>query len=222
MCFISLISVAYVSYDHLYPKQLTQEDQIKQDSSNVPNLRTKAAKREMMKKHDLPTDSLYNLQFPSIDGDMVQLSRFAGHSAVVINVASEWGKTDLTYRHIGLMLNKYSTSREEGNDLVILAFPTNDFRQEPGTNDEIKKKVIKLLGKDLYDDPNFVLFQKSSLRENPVYEKLQRLMPNKHVKHNFFKYLLDKDGLPLSFHTKKQTLFEMEGDIDIATSSSRK
>ena len=90
MCFISLISVAYISYDHLYPKQLTSEDQIKQQgSSNVPNLRTKTTKRETTKKHDLPTDSLYNLQFPSIDGDMVQLSRFAGHSAVVINVASE-------------------------------------------------------------------------------------------------------------------------------------
>ncbi len=125
------------------------------------------------------------------------------------------------------MLEKYSkevgegNSNSNGNGLVILAFPTNDFRQEPGTNDEIKSKVIKLLGEDLFHNPNFVLFQKSSLRENPVYEKLRQLVPDKHVKHNFFKYLLDKDGLPVSFYTKKQTLLEMQREIDIAISSFR-
>ncbi len=33
--------------------------------------------------------SIYDLQYPSIDGDLIKLSAFAGHAALVINVASE-------------------------------------------------------------------------------------------------------------------------------------
>jgi hypothetical protein len=38
---------------------------------------------------ELPKDSIYNLQFPSIDGEMIPLSQFIGHTSLVINVASE-------------------------------------------------------------------------------------------------------------------------------------
>lgn len=37
----------------------------------------------------LEEDSLYNLSFPSIDGEMIPFKQYAGHAAVVINVASE-------------------------------------------------------------------------------------------------------------------------------------
>merc|ERR1712183_112120 len=111
---------------------------------------------------------------------------------------------------IDAMLQRYSN---EGNELVILAFPTDDFRQEPGSNAVIKGKVMDLLGPEIFNNPNFVLFSKSSLRENPVYNLLQKQMPDRKVKHNFFKYLISKDGMPISFHTKKEILLEMEKDI---------
>ncbi len=65
------------------------------ETENKPqtqNLRTNIVKRERAtttSTYNLPTDSLYGLQFPSIDGDMIQLSKFAGRASVVINVASE-------------------------------------------------------------------------------------------------------------------------------------
>ena len=61
-----------------------------------------------------------------------------------------------------MMLKKYSKAGK-GNDLVIFAFPTNDFRQEPGSNNEIKAKVIKLLGQDLFDQ----VAVQSSVRSSP-------------------------------------------------------
>lgn len=97
--------------------------------------------------------------------------------------------------------------------LFILAFPINDFHQEPGTNGEIKEKVRAMLGPELFENPHFVLFQKSSLHHNPVYELLQKHMPGKRVKHNFFKYVIDANGIPTSFHSKKETLLEMKKDI---------
>lgn len=177
----------------------------------------------------VPEDSIYTLVYPSIKhGELVPLANFAGRVAIVINVASEWGKTDLTYGHIKAMLKKYSSKkidddgqvgaksggRYHDKNLVILAFPTNDFRQEPGDNEEIEVKVKELLGEE-YNNPNFMLFHKSKLEHNPVYKYLRKHMPEPEhqVRHNFFKYLIGKDGVPVAFYTKKQTLFDMENAI---------
>lgn len=126
------------------------------------------------------------------------------------------------------MLKQYAqVGKENNNKLVILAFPTNDFHQEPGTNQQIKNKVIQLLataGTDEQEEEqdfgfyntyksNFVLFQPSSLRQNPIYQLLKAHMPQYKVKHNFFKYVIGKDGIPLSFHTKKESLLDMEDGI---------
>jgi glutathione peroxidase len=175
----------------------------------------------------VPEDSIYNLMYPSLkhDGELLSLAQFAGQVAIVINVASEWGKTDLTYGHIKAMLKKYS-SRALGDGLssgrvgdsitnghlVILAFPTNDFHQEKGGNEEIEIKVKELLGEE-YDNPDFILFHKSKLEHNPIYKALKNHMPDHEVKHNFFKYLIGKDGVPIAFYTKKETLFDMESAI---------
>jgi len=189
----------------------------------------------------VPEDSIYNLMYPSMKhrGELVSLANFAGRVAIVINVASEWGKTGLTYGHIKAMLKKYSsktfdedisTSGQAGaksrgryhdKNLVILAFPTNDFKQEQGGNEDIEIKVKELLG-DEYDNPNFMLFHKSKLEHNPIYKSLRNHMPEHEVKHNFFKYLIGKDGVPVAFYTKKQTLFDMEDAIldELETDSS--
>lgn len=103
-------------------------------------------------------------------------------------------------------------SEDHNNNLVILAFPTNDFHQEPGTNEEIESKAKELLGEQ-YDNPNFILFHKSTLQHNPVYKALRLHMPEHKVKHNFFKYLIGRDGVPVAFYNKKQTLLEMEDAI---------
>jgi glutathione peroxidase len=103
-------------------------------------------------------------------------------------------------------------SIDHQNELVILAFPTNDFNQEPGTNEEIEEKVKDLLGEQ-YDNPNFILFHKSKLEHNPIYKAFRIHLPEHEVKHNFYKYLIGRDGVPVAFYSKKQTLFDMEAAI---------
>lgn len=121
------------------------------------------------------------------------------------------------------MLERYSTGEESqagvnidgerrSNSLVILAFPTNDFHQEPGTNEEIERTVRELLGEQ-YDNENFILFHKSKLDHNPVYKMLTEHMPEAKVSHNFFKYLIGRDGLPVSFYKNTDTLMDMESAI---------
>jgi len=170
----------------------------------------------------VPVDSIYSLTYPTMKhhGELFELSNIAGRVALVINVASEWGKTDLTYSHIKSFLQKYSSDKrmtaaqsiDHQNELVILAFPTNDFNQEPGTNEEIEEKVKDLLGEE-YDNPNFILFHKSKLEHNPIYKAFRIHLPEHEVKHNFYKYLIGRDGVPVAFYSKKQTLFDMEAAI---------
>ncbi len=216
----------------------------------------------------VPIDTIYSMTYPSINhvktnvherdvsvhtNPLYQLSNFMGRVAIVINVASEWGKTDLTYRHMKDMLERYTNygrkivkkknkngqigkkKKEDNGDgngdgdgddediedeleaekeIAILAFPTNDFHQETGTNDEIQSFVQEHLGEQ-YDNPNFVLFHKSTLAHNPIYKKLREHMPEPEheVRHNFYKYLIGRDGVPVGFYKKKTTLFDMESAI---------
>jgi len=90
-----------------------------------------------------------------------------------------------------------------------LAFPTNDFRQEPGSNEQIAHTVLDLIGPELYHSPNFILFNKSSLKTNPLYRLLNRHMPQNHVNHNFYKYIIGPNGLPIKFYKKKDDLMNI-------------
>ena len=112
----------------------------------------------------------------------------------------------MTYEQIGYLLDKYP-------DLVILAFPSDDFHQEPGTNEEIAETVKGLLGKHLFDNPNFILFSKSSLKVNPIYQHLSQHMNGSVVKHNFYKYLVGRDGVAVNFYDKKTEILQFESDI---------
>lgn len=54
----------------------------------------------------------------------------------------------------------------------------------------------------------------TSLRDNVVYQQLQKQLPASRVKHNFFKYLVDRNGMAVKMYTKKQDPFSFEKDID--------
>jgi len=184
--------------------------------------------------HDInslfPNNSIYTLSLPALNTEdgFFSLSKLAGRVAIVINVACAWGKTALTYEQIQLLLRAdagvhgQEIDDVEGSlkdmdlntdDIIILAFPTNDFRQEPGSNEEISRTVLDLLGHDIYHNPNFVLFPKSSLKTNPVYRLLKRHMPQAKVKHNFYKFIVGRDGLPFQFYEKKDDLLEIVTEL---------
>lgn len=91
----------------------------------------------------------------------------------------------------------------------MLAFPTNDFHQELSTNEEIKAFV-----KSNFEQVTFPIFGLSSLRENPVYQALQKQLPNAHVQHNFFKYLVDRNGNAVKMFHKKEDPMTLTGEIE--------
>jgi len=71
--------------------------------------------------------------FANIDGGTIDLAEFAGRPVLVVNTASQCG---FTPQYDGLQA-LYDTYRDRG--LVVLAVPSDDFRQELASADQVKE-----------------------------------------------------------------------------------
>ena len=77
---------------------------------------------------------VYDFEFNSIDGSKIKLNDFKNKVLVIVNVASRCGYTP-QYEDLQELWSNY-----KNKNLVVIGVPTNNFRQEPGTNKEIKEK----------------------------------------------------------------------------------
>ena len=74
----------------------------------------------------------YDYSFNNIDGDIIKLSDYRDQIIVVVNVASRCGYTP-QYEGLQKLWENYKNM-----GLVVIGIPTNNFKQEPGSNKEIK------------------------------------------------------------------------------------
>ena len=75
---------------------------------------------------------VYEFEFNGIDGNKIKLSNFKDKVLVVVNVASRCGYTP-QYEGLQMLWSNY-----KNKNLVVIGIPTNNFKQEPGNNKEIK------------------------------------------------------------------------------------
>lgn len=71
--------------------------------------------------------------FPSIDGGTLDIEAWRGQPVLVVNTASRCGFTP-QYDDLQALQDRY-----EAEGLVVLAVPSNDFRQELATDEEVKE-----------------------------------------------------------------------------------
>ena len=86
---VMAITVCVISYQTLSSSSSPSpiESQIKRLRKNSVGKEHGVVRNE--NEMEIPPLSLYNLEFPSIDGELISFSRFVGHPAIVINVASQ-------------------------------------------------------------------------------------------------------------------------------------
>lgn len=103
----------------------------------------------------------------------------------------------------------------ESKGLRILAFPCNQFgKQEPGTNEEIKKFATEKY------NVKFDLFTKINVNgsdADPLWNYLKHKQGGtlgNFIKWNFTKFLVDKQGIPVQRYGPNKSPFEFRGDIE--------
>jgi glutathione peroxidase len=126
-----------------------------------------------------------------IDGKEFDLSKLKGKVILIVNVASECGYTP-QYEGLQELFSKY-----EKDGLVVIGIPSNEFgRQEPGSDEEIKKFCTTKYKVTFPMMSKVVIKGKDQI---PLYKTLVEATPNKkgeieQVGWNFEKFLIGRNG----------------------------
>lgn len=123
--------------------------------------------------------------FPRLQDDQPQsLCQYTGKVLLVVNTASYCG---FTSQYAGL---EALYARHKNQGLVVLGFPSNDFKQETGSNQQIGAFCQNTFG------VKFPMFAKSSVtgpQASAFYRQLAAAT-GKEPGWNFYKYLIGRDG----------------------------
>ena len=141
----------------------------------------------MMLSFSIASGSIFEIKATSIDGGKISLSNYKGKVLLVVNTASRCGFTP-QYKSLEQIYNQY---KERG--FVVLAFPSNDFRQELSTNEEIKDFC------EVYEI-SFPIFAKGKVKgfdKQEVFKYLTEDLNGRskgEIRWNFEKFLVSREG----------------------------
>ena len=129
---------------------------------------------------------VYEFEFNGIDGNKIKLSNFKNKVLVVVNVASRCGYTP-QYEGLQMLWSNY-----KNKNLVVIGVPTNNFKQEPGNNKEIKDFCETNFG------INFPMTEKISVIGKDAHPFYKWAKKNHGIaaipKWNFHKIVIGKNG----------------------------
>ncbi|MFL4469153.1 glutathione peroxidase [Tateyamaria armeniaca] len=125
-----------------------------------------------------------DVSFPSIDGGQIHMSDWDGQPVLVVNTASQCAFTG-QYAELQALYDAY---RADG--LIVLAVPSDDFRQELDSAEEVKEFCEMNFGLDM---PMTDIMQVKGADAHPLYQTVKDItgfVP----KWNFSKILFAPDG----------------------------
>ena len=127
----------------------------------------------------------YDFNFKGLDGNQIDLKNYNNKVIVVVNVASRCGYTP-QYNDLQKLFTEYK------NELVVIGVPTNNFKQEPKNNSEIKEFCETNFG------ITFPMSEKVDVIGNNAHPFFKWAKKNHGIaaipKWNFHKIIIGKDG----------------------------
>jgi len=180
--------------------------------------------------YDLSAKTLACSGFPASE---LKMDMFKGKTVLIQNVASLWGTTSRDYLQMNALADKF------GEQLVILAFPCNQFgHQENGDGDEILQNLKHVRPGNGYE-PKLVLMEKCLVNgegTHPVFDWLKSALPTPHdepdalmsnplhiiwspvkrsdVSWNFEKFLISAAGAPVKRYSRNFITEKIGEDIE--------
>ena len=138
--------------------------------------------------------ALLNQNFKRLQDEAPQnLCQYAGKVVLVVNTASYCGYTK-QYEGLEKLYAKYAP-----RGLVVLGFPSNDFKQEAESAKEIADLCYNTYGVKF---PMFAKTVVSGPNANPLHASLAK-QTGKEPKWNFTKYLIGRDGKVIEYFPSK-------------------
>ena len=128
--------------------------------------------------------SAYDFNFVDIDGKNLPLSQFKGKPLLIFNSASKCG---FTSQYTGIQ-KIHETYKNKG--LVVIGIPSDNFNQEPGNEEDIKKFCM------VNFNITFDLTKKNNVVGSEAHPFFEWIDKNYNVKPkwNFYKFVINKDG----------------------------
>lgn len=133
-------------------------------------------------------DNFYELKLKTIDGKDFPSTELKGKVVIAVNTASKCGFTP----QLKELQELYSKYKDQG--FLVLAFPSNDFKQEPAD-----ASGVASFAKDQYG-VNFPIMEKGPVtgkEKQPAFEYLTTQKSGvlfREVSWNFEKFLIGRDG----------------------------
>jgi glutathione peroxidase len=133
--------------------------------------------------------SIYSLSVTDVSDSSINFNNYKGKKILIVNTATGDSSANQQITELQQLYLQYHDS------LVVIAFPSNSFGNEPGTNAAIKAVMQNTYG------VTFPIAGKSEVKgenANVVYQwlgsKLQNEMADWKVKRDFQKFLVDGTG----------------------------
>lgn len=134
------------------------------------------------------SENFFDLSATDIKGKTIHFSQYRGKVVLVVNTASQCGFTP-QLKELEILQQKY---KDQG--FIVLAFPSNDFKQDPESNEKVLDYA-----KTNYST-TFPFFDKAHVKgpkKQAVYSYLIKAKPGlilSEVSWNFEKFLIDRKG----------------------------
>jgi glutathione peroxidase len=152
--------------------------------------------------------TFYDLTFRDSFGSTVSMSEFRGKVVLIVNTATKCGLAG-QFKELEELHQKY---KDKG--LVVIGFPSDQFKQEPETNETMVKACLINFG------VTFLISEKIKVNgkdTHPLFVYLKKELPGgilgSSIKWNFTKFLVSKEGVPFKRYSPTTEPIEIEGDI---------
>ena len=160
--------------------------------------------------------SIYQFSVTTASGEQQSLSNYRGSVMLIVNTASKCGFTS-QYQELQQLYETYGKE-----NFIVLAFPCNQFfKQEPGSNEEIKNFCQINFGVTF---PVFSKIDVKGLKADPLFTYLTAKTPGllgKSIKWNFTKFLIDGKGNVYERYAPITSPNKLKGDIEKLLAESK-